>query len=289
MSTPSDQPQQPHESGIYFSDVEHAGEMARLTKESRLLTKGWGGPFPPQIDLSTIHNVLDIACGPGEWVLHVAQHYPQMQVTGIDISEMMIHFAGSISTETPNAHFQVMDALHPLDFADSSFDLVNMRLIFNFMKNTAWPKLLRECYRILRPNGVALMTETEFSLSNSLAFEQMNTLFAQALYAAGQSFSPDGRHIGIIPMLGQLLADAGFKQQQHETQGADLSAGTQFHKDLYEDYRMLFHFARPFLLQIGVTTEEQFEQIYHQMLNDLDSTSFRAFGFSLRVWGYKPA
>ncbi len=70
----------------------------------------------------------------------------------------------------------------------------------------AWPHLLQECVRITRPGGSIRLTEAEYSLSNSPAFERIGALCTQALKIAGQSFSPDGRHIGITPMLGRSCA-----------------------------------------------------------------------------------
>jgi ubiquinone/menaquinone biosynthesis C-methylase UbiE len=178
------------EQHTYFSDVENAGEMARLLKQARLTTKGMGGPFPPSLEPTKLHNVLDLACGPGEWVLHVAQSYPHIQVTGVDISETMIQFARSISAQEPNAHFHRMDIRTPLDFPQNAFDLVNGRFLFGFLTPPAWKALLEECRRVLRPGGMLTLYEAELNLTNSLAFEQLSGCFAQALYRAGQSFSP---------------------------------------------------------------------------------------------------
>jgi hypothetical protein len=89
-------------------------------------------------------------------------------------------------------------------------------------------------------------------------------------------------------MLGQLLADAGFEQIQQEFQGQDLSAGTELHQALYEDYQVLFHLAQPFLLKMGVTTAHEFEPLYQQMLHDLRDPHFRSLGFGVRAWGSNP-
>lgn len=275
--------------GRYFSDAENAGEMARLLKQARLTTKGMGGPFPPHLEPTRLRDVLDLACGPGEWVLHVAQAYPHLQVTGVDISETMIHFAHSISAQQPNAHFQRMDIRTPLAFPDNAFDLVNGRFLFGFLTPAAWSALLEECRRVLRPGGMLSLYEAELNLTNSLAFEHLSGFFAQALYRAGQSFSPDGRHLGITLMLGQLLTDAGFEQLQQEFQGQDLSVGTELHQALYEDYQVLFHLVQPFLLQMGVTTAHEFAQLYQQVLHDLRDPQFRSLGFGVRAWGSKPA
>src|SRR5215472_3460526 len=120
MSTTNNPPQNDR---TYFIDAENAAEMARLTRQDRLITKSMGGLFPEISDLSGVHAILDVACGPGGWVLDVARTYPDMHVKGVDISEIMIAYASCMAqTEAlGNASFQVMNALQPLDFPDNSF------------------------------------------------------------------------------------------------------------------------------------------------------------------------
>jgi ubiquinone/menaquinone biosynthesis C-methylase UbiE len=191
----------------YFIDAENAAEMARLMHQDRLTTRGMGGVFPERSDFSTIHDILDIACGPGGWVLDVAFEHPTINVMGIDISSIMIEYARAQAWTQGlnNASFRVMDALKPLDFADAAFDLVNVRFIFAFMPPAAWPQLMDECVRITRPGGIIRLTETEWNLTNSLAYETLHAMTTRALKKAGKSFSPDGRNVGITPMLGQFL------------------------------------------------------------------------------------
>jgi len=81
-----------------------------------------GGLFPEHPDLAAVRNTLDVACGPGSWASEMAYTYPDMQVTGIDISENMIRSAQEMARvqRLENVHFQVMDATQPLGFADNS-------------------------------------------------------------------------------------------------------------------------------------------------------------------------
>src|SRR5579863_2086229 len=105
--------------GSYFIDAEDSSEMARLLDQDMLVTRSMGGLFPERADdLDHIHTILDVACGPGGWVLRVAREYPHLQVTGVDISERMVGYARSLAQASglPNAHFNVMDVLHPLEF-----------------------------------------------------------------------------------------------------------------------------------------------------------------------------
>jgi tRNA G46 methylase TrmB len=76
MSAPLSSSQNTHP---YFIEAENAAEMARLMHQDRLLTKSMGGVFPEPLDTSRIHSVLDVACGPGGWILDVARTNPDIE------------------------------------------------------------------------------------------------------------------------------------------------------------------------------------------------------------------
>lgn len=287
MSTPTE----PSVSeNTYFIDAENAAEMARLITQNRLITKSMGGLFPERTDVSNMHNILDIASGPGGWVLDVACAYPKTQIVGIDTSKLMIQYAHTQAQQQKlnNANFREMDALKPLDFPDSSFDLVNGRLLIAFLPAAAWPKLLQECLRITRPGGVIRLTECEVPITNSLSASRLWTMLAQAFKQAGQSFSPDGRDIGLTPMLGRLLHDAGYVHAQKMAHAIDYSAGTEAHGGFYHDFAVFFKLLQPFLIKCGGTTQEEVDTLYHRALAEMLSEDFCSLWFLLTVWGEKP-
>ncbi|MBV9232165.1 MAG: class I SAM-dependent methyltransferase, partial [Chloroflexi bacterium] len=135
----------------YMIDPENSVEMARLMRQDHLVTQGMGGLFPEGTDLTDVHSILDLACGPGGWVLETAFAHSDIEVVGVDISERMIAYACAQAKVQvlENASFRVMNILKPLDFPDASFDLVNARVISTFMLPDAWPQLIQECIRIL--------------------------------------------------------------------------------------------------------------------------------------------
>src|SRR5579864_7073844 len=94
----------------YALDAENATEMARLMVQDRVLTQAMGGVLPEQPDASDIHQALDIACGPGGWILSLAKQYPHIHGEGIDISHLMVEYATSLAASQglTNTHFQVM-------------------------------------------------------------------------------------------------------------------------------------------------------------------------------------
>lgn len=274
----------------YFIDIESGSEKVRLMKQDRFLTGVMGGVLSEQTDLFRVHTILDIACGPGGWALDVAYAYPEASIAGIDISQPMIEYARAQAKVQglDNVSFTIMDALKPLEFDDNSFDLVNTRLICPFMPTTAWPTLLQECWRITRPGGIVRMTEwNEPGITNSPACEELQRICYRALQLAGRLFAPDGRHFGINQMLGRFLRDAGYQDIQHKAYVIDFSAGTAAHSIWSENLSVGFTLLLPFLLKYGVTTKEEFDELYRQFLIEIHDDSFCGICYFLTVWGTK--
>jgi SAM-dependent methyltransferase len=282
----------------YYTNPESAPEMVRLRKQDQLLTKYMGGLFPDSIDLSQIHDILDLACGPGGWVFDVAYTHPKKHVVGVDVSQTLIEYARAEAKVQwlGNVIFEVMNILQPLDFPDGSFDLVNARTIAGFMLTDTWPTLLQESMRILRPGGVLRLTETDrWGQTNSLAFEQLSSLCMMALFLSGHSFDKSGRTFGITPMLEHLLAQAGFQQIATSQYDIDFSAGTAAHESMYENLRVFFQLAQPFLLatrstypHAGIPDKQELDHLYEQVILDMLSDNFSATFSLLSAWGKKP-
>ncbi len=274
----------------YIIDAENAAEMARLIRQGRTVTQNTDALFPGHIDRSGIRRVLDIGCGPGEWAFAVATAHPEIQVTGIDISQIMIEYANAQAQEQHmnNAQYRVMSAKEPLDFPDHAFDLVNARFLVAFMDPDAWPKLIQECVRITRSGGALVLTETEGTLTNSLATERLYAMSAEAMKRAGQSFSADGRHYGITPVVGKLLRDGGYRNIHYKSHAIDCSFGTEAHQDIYHDLLTAYKLMQPFLIKAGITTQEEVEGVYQRMLEEWQLPDFCALWTYLTVSGEKP-
>lgn len=274
---------------IYFNDPESGAEMARLINQDRLITKGMGGLFSEQPDLTDIHRILDVGCGPGGWVLEVAFAYPDIEVVGFDVSEAMIDYARTQAQVQglDNAQFHVMDARQPLSFPDNSFDLVNARFIA-FLGPAVWPKLLQECQRITRPGGGIRLTENEWCFTNSSAHEKLYGKMCQALKMAGSSYSPDGRIYGITPMLGGVLRDIGCIDIRQVAHVIDFSVGTEDYEGFFRDWVTTFHLIKPFLIKWGVTTQEEVDQLVNQVEVEMRQEDYRGIMFVLTAWGHKP-
>ncbi len=266
-------------------------EIAGLMHHDRLLIQEMGSPLSEcsQSEVEHLQAILDLNCGPGGWAMDVAYQYPKVQVMGIDLSQVMIDYARAQawSQGLENAHFKAVDTLRYLDFPDASFDLINGRQLFHCLRPEDWPTLLHECMRILRSGGVIRLTEGERPISNSLAVEQLNLYFTRAFARLGRSFSPDGYHIGILPVMGLLLRDAGYRRIRRKTFSIDYSASVGSHPEAYGDILMKIKAFEPFLSQLGIVDTEEFERLYRQAWIDVYRDTYCAIGFYQTVWGVK--
>lgn len=276
----------------YVMGSENATEMARLINQDLLITRSMGGPFPhwTEAELATISNVLDIACGPGGWALEVARAYPQMHITGVDISQTMIRYADALADSRGfgNLQFGIMDATKALDFPDNSFDFVNARLLAGFMAKQDWPQLVQECMRVVRPGGFICLTEWETTITSSFAQEKLNGAIAKAGLAMKRTFSPDGRHIGITPVLGRFLRNAGCTHIHSRAFIVDFSSGTEAHEGYAENVRVGFDILRPLITRVEQMSDDEYTLLHQQTVAEMLADDFCGLAYHLTVWGQKP-
>jgi ubiquinone/menaquinone biosynthesis C-methylase UbiE len=135
--------------------------------------------------------VLDVGCATGGWAIRLAQQYPWMQVSGIDISERMVHYARQQAEQAGVAErvqFSVMDALSCLALPDHTFDLVNERFSCSYHRTFEWPDYLLELRRVAHPGGIVRLTEFVISPSTSPAFTQLFDMLICAFCKAHHLF-----------------------------------------------------------------------------------------------------
>jgi ubiquinone/menaquinone biosynthesis C-methylase UbiE len=254
----------------YLLDPESPEELARLARQGRLITRILG-LLPGAIDLKGLPShmpgdqrmprVLDIGCGPGEWVLELAAKNRHLEVVGIDISERMVSYASAEAEnrETPNASFLVMNALKPMDFSDNSFDLVHIRTALAFVPRDQWPTLYEECRRLLRNNGLLVHAEAEGSITtcDNPASAKMMKWICQALWMRGLGFW-DGESLmqGIHAMQVKFAKGAGFQEVQEFSVWDDSSYGNKTYYGWLEHLRMTTQGIKPLVCgPLGVPEE----------------------------------
>jgi SAM-dependent methyltransferase len=274
---------------ISVIDPQSGADMVRLIDRHQLVTRCMGGLFPQDIDTSEIQYVLDLACGPGGWVQDVAFEHQDMAVIGVDSRPAMLAYARTLARVQglDNASFQVMDMLGPLDFFENSFDFIQGCFLCSALPVAAWPGLLHECVRILRPGGIIRLIEAAWPDTNSPAVQRLGTIVAQALHQVGRTCSPDGQTPFATAMLVPFLRDAGVRQVRSQTYEVPFTTGTFGAHPIMKLARITLYLLEPFLRDQGVTSHEEFEALIRQMDWETIGESFRGKLCFADAWGEK--
>lgn len=268
-------------------------EMVQLIETDQLFTKAMGGLLPeqPEQTIAQLHDVLDIGCGPGGWVLEMAYALPNIHVTGIDISQGMIDYANALARANglDNAQFHVANALDPLGFPDASFDLVNARQVEWLWPAASWPAILTEMLRVTRRGGTIRLTSVEWGgVTNSAAFQTIEGLLNRAAKRTGLNLISDDRMMGATVMLSRYMRDAGCVNIQERPSIMDFSAGAEYYQAMTHQWVIVFELVEPFLMGTGVTTKEELDRLRHQFSIEMLEDSFRGILYMLTTWGEKP-
>ncbi len=270
-------------------DNKKKAEIERLVTQERMFRIAMGGILLEQTNPDNFHSVLDVACGPGGWMLEVARSHPQTHLVGVDINPRMLEYARKQANEQNVAHqveFREMDVLQKLDFPDNSFDLVNLQFGVSFVRTWDWPKLLLEMQRVTRPGGILRLTESEASTqSMGIALTDYDRIGIQVMYRAGYLFTEE--NAGLTGHLAELLTNAWCEDVQTRTYPLEFHVGTPEGKLFCEDMKYLHQAIRPFL-QKWVTLPDDYEARTRQVQKDMERPDFWAVWPILVAWGRKP-
>lgn len=126
--------------------TEIAGEEATREQLQRMVNRyRWAGSH------STSKDVLEIACGSGVALSYLSS--VACSVRAGDINETLVSIANKLSPESVKV--SKLDALN-LPFSNDSFDVIIMFEAIYYLDS--FSKFLDECHRVLRKDGVLLLT-----------------------------------------------------------------------------------------------------------------------------------
>jgi predicted O-methyltransferase YrrM len=298
----------------------------------RLLTQEIGELLPTALtracDLSQAHAVLEIGCGPGYWLCEMARAYPHLSCIGLDQDEGQISSANALAQQLGLMHTTFLarrlDDLSSTLFPTQVFDLVHLNLLGRYVLTANYPALAQACASLCRPDGMLCWMEAELPIANSPVFERLTSLVCEALQRAGQSFITESmwqwaehfaarsgetglarstykrRHLGITPMLGRWLRDAGcgvhpetpiyslWRTDAHVTQetayAIEVSAGQPAHEGFVRQASRFAHQVEPFLLRTGVIEEMEHAAVCDPLEGELASHNFCGLSYFLQVW-----
>jgi ubiquinone/menaquinone biosynthesis C-methylase UbiE len=170
-------------------------------------------------------DVLDIGCGSGRAMMHLAKHFPNSRFVGEDFSPEVIASATAEARRQglSNIKFQVQDAAAMS--ARQQFDLVTA---FDAIHDQARPAaVLQNIAQALRPGGLFLMQDISGTghVHTDMQHPVGTFLYTiSCLHCMSVSLSMNGPGLGAMwgkELALQMLAEAGFQQVRVETLAHD--------------------------------------------------------------------
>jgi arsenite methyltransferase len=146
----------------------------------------WPGAEP-----SPETHLLEIACGPGFYSCSLAQRYPDIQITGVDLSERLLSRAKdrAFVRQLKNCHFIRANVLA----LSESFAPVDAIIASRFlMVAEDRPQALQQIFSGLRPGGRCFITEPTSALRAALPLSCM-WLYARLMGDWSTRFHESGR------------------------------------------------------------------------------------------------
>jgi ubiquinone/menaquinone biosynthesis C-methylase UbiE len=289
MAMPTNSYQERH--GTYVvQDRSNPHELKRLQIQDHLITVAQGGVLPEYAEPARLTHVLDVACGLGGWLIELARTVPTIShLVGVDISKQMIEIARA---EAAARHvqnrvtFHIMDALHLFDLPDDHFDLVNMGFAVSFLRVWEWPRVLLELRRVAQSGGVIRLTEADLpDQSSSPALLRLFHLLTRAYSQAGRYFYAQAN--GVASDLTGLLQQCKLHSVQTRTCRSEIRGDTVAGQLFCENVKYLFRTNVPFL-QKWIRMPDDYEDLYQQMLEEVQRPDFAVSSLTVTAWGSKP-
>lgn len=108
-----------------------------------------------RMDIKGNERMLDCGCGVGGVMKQIASLYPNTKIDGINVSNKQVEIAKETLKDLNNCSLSVQD-FTKTNYKDNTFDIV---YFCESMGYSNFEKVIKECIRILKPNGKLYINE----------------------------------------------------------------------------------------------------------------------------------
>ncbi len=163
-------------------------------------------------------HVVELGCGPGFYSCRLAAEFPEIQTTGIDLSENLILRAKvrAARRRLVNCDFRLGDA-HALPASLGNVDAVVVSRLFLIVP--AREAVLSEIYRVLRPGGRCFIAEPTSGFRTRIPLSCMWLLSKLTSSPAGSYREPLQAHVMTRPAFADLVHTQPWKSADLDYDG----------------------------------------------------------------------
>lgn len=95
-------------------------------------------------------KILDFGCGDGNSSVFIKKHFPNINISGVDVSEKSIDIANNRCLS--ECKFSAYDG-RQLPYSDNHFDIIFTSMVFHHINPKLHKEILEEIFRVLRKGG----------------------------------------------------------------------------------------------------------------------------------------
>ncbi|GBC43728.1 uncharacterized protein OCT59_028438 [Rhizophagus irregularis] len=246
-------------------------EMDRLKTYHYLLNNVFQSNFSsPVKEILKIGGteVLDLGCGPGAWLLDMAETFPKSNFTGVDLTNTLI----GNDDMSKNIKFIKGNVLDGLPFKNSTFDYIFIRNLSYGFSEQDWKFMINEIIRITKPGGWIELMEPELKARN----EGPITIYLNDTFI--KDLQSQNIFINITTELEQFLKDTNQIDQVYHDEKL-ISCGSwagRLGELACEDFLMIIRAIKPRLSQIIGVNHEDYDQLLQSIPDEMNEhkTSF---------------
>ncbi|KAG9293460.1 hypothetical protein G9A89_009184 [Geosiphon pyriformis] len=256
-------------------------EMNRMQFRHHLMKYAWGhnysSPIKENLEGGDL-KILDIGCGPGTWILDMANEYPFCKFTALDMSSI-----NSSQIKPGNVTCIQHNILLGLPFKDHSFDFIHMRFWGATLTEKQWNEIMKEVVRVLTPHGWV-----EFMEFNSLC--ENAGPFTNLLMNSYRSYLKSKKINGIItPRLVTYLSETGQISEIHQSENLiPIGAWAQaYSKAGFDDFFGEIKSIQSLVSEFMNITMDAFNDLLDHVKEELNIRKYHTSIPCSRIWGQK--
>lgn len=150
-------------------------------------------------------KILDLGCTVGGSTIALVDAFPDAEVYGLDYAAPQLRYAHARAEAMGRRVHFIQQNAESVEFPDASFDLVTSHGLAHETSAKAIRNILRECHRLLKPGGITMHYDPQFSRGLDPHDSFMHDW--DSYYNAEPFWGP----LHETPVL-DLLAEAGFSR-----------------------------------------------------------------------------